>query len=141
MEAEFGAEHLIIEKKLWEEHIKSVEGILSECYILEGTVPRKVKDLQELLEFNNSRPHHVRLTSLKDVIVSTIFTVYNLGHHGIHDEPVLFETHVFGGDMDGYEERYSTYEEARQGHHNVVDMVEGQIFCLTEVQDKSKGDN
>ena len=52
------------------------------------------------------------------VRVSTIF----LGMDFVwHDElPLLWETHVFGGEFDGYQERYYTRQEALAGHERAV---------------------
>ena len=38
--------------------------------------------------------------------------------------PVLFETMVFGGEYDDYQERYHTYDEAEEGHKRIVEMVD-----------------
>jgi hypothetical protein len=31
---------------------------------------------------------------------------------------------VFGGEHDGYQERYHTYDEAEEGHKRICDMVD-----------------
>jgi hypothetical protein len=38
--------------------------------------------------------------------------------------PVLFETMVFGGEYDEYQERYHTYDEAEEGHKRICEMVD-----------------
>jgi len=38
-------------------------------------------------------------------------------------EPLLFETMIFGGEHDDYQERYSTYEEALEGHQRAIQLV------------------
>jgi len=53
--------------------------------------------------------------------VSTVFL--GLDHAWGDEEPVLFETMVFGGKHDQYQERYSTYEEAEEGHNRILQMV------------------
>ena len=45
--------------------------------------------------------------------VSTVFLVFD---HGWNGTPVLYETMVFGGTMDDYQERYETWGEAIAGH-------------------------
>lgn len=37
---------------------------------------------------------------------------------------LLFETMVFGGSMNGYTERYATYQEALAGHNNILHEAE-----------------
>ena len=38
--------------------------------------------------------------------------------------PLLFETMVFGGPLDGEQERYSTWNEAEAGHKLMVERVQ-----------------
>lgn len=56
------------------------------------------------------------------VSVSTVFLGLDHNHTG-YGEPVLFETMIFGGEHDGYQERYTTYEEAEAGHDKAVEMI------------------
>ena len=37
--------------------------------------------------------------------------------------PILFETMIFGGEYDGYQERYSNYEDSFIGHKKACDLV------------------
>lgn len=57
-----------------------------------------------------------------NIRVSTIFLGID---HGFGDEgpPLLFETMVFGGPADSTMERYSTWNEAEQGHEAIVETV------------------
>jgi len=52
------------------------------------------------------------------VTVSTVFIVYD--HQFGDGPPLLFETMVFNGDHDGWQDRYPTWEEAEAGHAAVV---------------------
>jgi len=57
------------------------------------------------------------------VRVSTVFL--GLGHGwGTTDAPLLFETMVFGGKLDGVCERYASRADALTGHAVVVARVE-----------------
>lgn len=58
---------------------------------------------------------------MPDVEVSTVF----LGtDHGFWtDHSILYETMVFGGQHDGYQQRYETKEQALRGHDMVKMMV------------------
>lgn len=58
---------------------------------------------------------HVGLTEKGDVTVSTVFL--GLDHSLGAGRPLLFETMVFGGSDDQWQERYQTYEQAIAGHH------------------------
>lgn len=58
---------------------------------------------------------HVKLTEFKNRDrVSTVFL--SLDHNWGDGPPILFETMIFGGEHDGYQERYRTWEEAEEGH-------------------------
>ena len=37
--------------------------------------------------------------------------------------PLLFETMIFGGPHDGYQERYTFWDEAEAGHAKALGMV------------------
>ena len=71
----------------------------------------------------NKDARRVALTKVaKDVEVSTVFLGLD---HNFCDEgnPVLFETLVFGGSMNGEMYRYENWIEAEQGHQEMVDKV------------------
>lgn len=50
--------------------------------------------------------------------VSTVFL--GLNHNYGDGPPLIFETMIFGGPMDQYQDRYSTEEEAMAGHNFAV---------------------
>jgi hypothetical protein len=62
---------------------------------------------------------------IDSVRVSTVFL--GLDHSFCGGPPLLWETMVFGGEHDGYQERYHTREEAIEGHKLAVEMVKGEI--------------
>lgn len=57
-----------------------------------------------------------------DVEVSTVFLGSN--HRFGEGPPLVFETMVFGGELDEEMMRYSTYDEAEAGHKAMVARVE-----------------
>ena len=57
------------------------------------------------------------------VKISTVFL--GLDHNFGAGKPLLFETMIFGGKHDGYQERYSTYKEAEKGHQKALNLVKG----------------
>ena len=57
-----------------------------------------------------------------DVLVSTVFL--GLNHRFGDGPPLLFETLVFGGPLDGEMDRYSTWDEAVAGHNAIVARVQ-----------------
>lgn len=55
---------------------------------------------------------------IEEVRTSTTFLALD---HSLGDgEPVLFETMVFGGVNNGYQERYTSYELAMAGHQRIA---------------------
>lgn len=62
-----------------------------------------------------------RDTVFDGVDVSTVFLGLDHGFNG--GAPVLWETMVFGGEHDEYQERYNTKEQALEGHERIIDMV------------------
>lgn len=78
----------------------------------------------ELMELRLSDPNYKRVakTIVGDAEVSTVWL--GLDHSYFDDSPpLIFETLVFGGKHDQHMVRYSTEEEAREGHARVVRMV------------------
>jgi hypothetical protein len=57
-----------------------------------------------------------------EVLVSTVFLGFN---HNFKEggKPILWETKVFGGDLDGDGERYSSKFDAEEGHERMVEHV------------------
>ena len=56
--------------------------------------------------------------------ISTVFL--GIDHQfGMGSPPILFETMVFGGELDQEQERYCTYREAEEGHKRWVAKAKG----------------
>lgn len=65
----------------------------------------------------------LRRTNTWDAIVSTVFLVFDHATPLLGDGPhvpLLFETMVFGGEHDGYQRRYATYDDAIAQHDRVA---------------------
>lgn len=63
---------------------------------------------------------HVASDTFGDVTISTVFLGLD---HGWNDIPVVFETMIFGGEHDQYQERYTNWLDAELGHGLAVLMV------------------
>ena len=68
----------------------------------------------------NRRVQSTKLPEL-NASVSTVFL--GLDHQWGVGPPILFETMIFGSDLDGYQERYSTWDEAVKGHKIAVELL------------------
>lgn len=53
--------------------------------------------------------------------VSTVWM--GMDHSFGRGPPLIFETMIFGGPLDGYQDRYSTVDEARAGHIEALAKV------------------
>lgn len=78
-------------------------------------------------------PESIRVarTEIDDVIVSTVHLGINHSYM-LRDPPLIFETLVFGSDLDGEMYRYSTKEDAEEGHERVVELVRLEIAARSE---------
>lgn len=77
-------------------------------------------------EWMASAERHVALDERGDVQVSTVFLGLDHNHWG-SGPPILFETMVFGGPLDGQQQRYTTWRAAEHGHRAWVERALGDI--------------
>jgi hypothetical protein len=79
-------------------------------------------DLMKWAHWFEKADRHVGLTLVGDVKVSTVFL--GLDHNwGKQGPPIVFETMIFGGKHDQYQERYCTWDEALAGHKQALALV------------------
>ena len=94
-------------------------------YILEGKIPKEVDDIIEWGQWFKENKRHVDQTDItEDIQVSTVFL--GIDHAFMGGPPLLFETMIFGGDHDNYQERYETWEEAEIGHQKAIELCGGK---------------
>ena len=96
-------------------------------YILVDKVPQLEPDLIKWATWFEKTSRIVALDNIeKDIRVSTVFL--GLDHSfGASTVPILFETMIFGGQHDDYQERYATYKQAEAGHKFAVQIAKGEI--------------
>lgn len=106
-------------------------------YHRDGT-PFAGDDVLEFAREFEAMDRRVALTEVTDKAnpdrtfrVSTVFLVLNHQYSG--GPPLIFETMVFGasGDDEGWQDRYSTEQQARQGHTTAV--MEFAAKCVDPV--------
>lgn len=81
-----------------------------------------IKSTDDVLEWTrwfSLADRHVEMTEAGGGKVSTVFIGLDYGTFG-DGQPLLYETMVFGGVMDGYVRRYTSRRAAREGHEEVV---------------------
>ena len=88
-------------------------------YILDGKTPIPCFDSAkwDLSKLNGI----VGKDQFGGVSVSTVFL--GMDHSFGGGTPVLFETMIFGGEHDQYQERYCTWDEAEKGHQIACELV------------------
>jgi hypothetical protein len=69
------------------------------------------------------KPSAVAKTQIHDVSISTIFL--GLDHSYGEGPPIVFETMIFGGKFDQEQWRYSSFDDAVEGHTSAVKLVMG----------------
>lgn len=92
-------------------------------FVLEGELIRPAKTRRELAEcLGDGEQRTIAYDEGEDWMVSTVFLP--LCHSFRADgTAIVFETMVFGGPLDGYQDRYPTWEAALTGHREMVERV------------------
>lgn len=91
-------------------------------YILEGKTPVICDDTTAWNQWFHTHNRSIAKTRVGDLEVSTVFL--GLDHQWKKDGPkLLFETMIFDGERGTGEIRYSTWEQAIQGHNRVVEEI------------------
>lgn len=87
-------------------------------YYIMNEVTKEPKEIADLLEWAESAKGVSRVASdlIGDVHVSTVF----IGIDDLITERPYFETMIFGGPLDMYQERCSTWDEAVVQHAEAV---------------------
>jgi hypothetical protein len=89
-------------------------------YILDGKTPIPCFDITKWGS-QSKEDKTVGRDQFGDVSVSTVFL--GMDHSFSGGTPVLFETMIFGGEYDQYQERYCTWDEAESGHQIACKLV------------------
>jgi hypothetical protein len=98
---------------------------MSDKYVLDGHVVVPCDDLMAWARFfQDTEGRRVAQTEIGDVCVSTVFL--GLDHQFGEGPPLIFETLVMGGAFNDEVDRYSTWEEAEEGHTRMVSRVRDQ---------------
>jgi hypothetical protein len=90
-------------------------------YILNGKTPMPISNILEWAKWYETHNRTVEKTEIRGIIISTVFLGidHNYSKEG---NPILFETMIFKWN-DDYCERYSTWDEALEGHHKACQIV------------------
>ena len=91
-------------------------------YILKGKEPIPEPDAMEWTHWFHTAERHVADTLIGEVRISTVFLALDYSF-SMKGPPILFETMILGGEDDGFQRRYCTWQEAEQGHQEIVLFV------------------
>jgi hypothetical protein len=91
-------------------------------YILDGKQIVEEPDLIKWAKWFQAADRKVAHTEIGNSDISTVFL--GMDHSFDGGVPVLFETMIFGGALDGFQKRYRTWSEAEEGHRQAVAQVE-----------------
>lgn len=103
-------------------------------YLLdENKEPYEVSIEEAVKLYDDLEMKIVKQDKLDDgTFISTVFLGMD---HGWWDErknhnykPVLFETMIFGGEYDQYQERYTTYQKALEGHEQAIKLAKQKLI-------------
>jgi hypothetical protein len=103
-------------------------------YVLVGHAPVRAATLAEWIAAIDDRfkkasaygidPWQVAMTTVnEDVDVSTVFIGLNYNFFRPDGPPLIFETMIFGGEHDGFQQRCSTWEDAEEQHEEALALV------------------
>jgi len=98
---------------------------MSRYFILENGEPVPAADMRTWAlwfeDVSRSMTRHVGDDTIGEARVSTVFL--GMDHSWGDGPPLIFETMVFGGPLDGEQERYPTTDEAIAGHAAMCERV------------------
>ena len=97
---------------------------MSRWYILDNNnkpIPASITEAGDWLEEGSDR-RTVKRDEIGDILVSTVFL--GLDHAWTPGgKPVLWETMIFGGEHDQYQERYTSHKDALEGHEKALTLI------------------
>jgi hypothetical protein len=98
---------------------------MSDLYILENGVPVKARSTLEWGRWfeENKDQKRVAYDEMRGCRISTVFL--GMDHNWGEGPPILYETRIFGGEHDEWQERAATREEALQIHERAKALVGG----------------
>ncbi len=95
-------------------------------YILQNQKVVSVPTAKEFGEWVETADRVVSKSQVGDVEVSTVFL--GIDHQFYDGPPLLFETMVFGGDLDQMCLRCSTWDEAVSQHETILSEVLNRVY-------------
>lgn len=123
----YGLGRLVLEstRKIYDPNGDEVTTWIGTYILNEAHVPVPVSTRQWAGWFENAANRIVQQDTIKGVRVSTVFL--GLDHSFAGGPPLLFETMIFGGELDGSQERCSSWDEALEMHGRAMVAVKTSL--------------
>ena len=119
----------LIEHKIEQaqKQIDQGETVTSGKYILnEDREPVVEESLEKWSRWYETADVIIRKSMINDCKISTVFLGADHRLSSVDNTlPILFETMIFGGEHDQYQERYTSKQGALNGHERAVALVKG----------------
>lgn len=80
-------------------------------------------DLLEWVKYMETADRIVAKDKVEETTVLTVFLGINQNWGG--GDPILFQTMIFGGEFNKFQEQHTSYEEALKGHKRALKKVKG----------------
>ena len=101
---------------------------MTDKYILDlERNPIKEPNIMKWGRWFKKNERHIGDTKIGDIRISTVFLGLDHQFDIQPGSPVLWETMVFGGELDGEMERYTSLESAKYGHNKMVERVKESV--------------
>lgn len=97
---------------------------MSSYYDMDG---KPIERMDWIKRFVDDDARRIGSEDRDGVHVSTVYL--GLNHAWDDGPPLIFETMIFGGDHDEYQERYSTKAQAEEGHKRAVELAFGNVVA------------
>lgn len=99
-------------------------------YLLDENKEPYPVTIEEVIKlYNDPDMKIVQQDRIDDIFISTVFLGMDHGWNWINSpvhKPVLWETMIFGGKHDQYQERYTSHHDAVEGHQRALELVKNQ---------------
>lgn len=86
-----------------------------------GVRPVYMEEFRKLKKSPNRRVAHDQIGEA-DVYTSFLAIDHSF-HQGLNRAPILYETMIFGGDHDGFQNRYAYRYQAEEGHQKIIQAL------------------
>jgi hypothetical protein len=115
----------------WQENLLGGKFERSLRWIEVGGIPMPADDLEAWALWWTQEDRQVALDDVGEARVSTVFLGIDHGFLGV---PMLYETMIFGGPLDQYQERYTLREQAIEGHARAVSLAREHVLDEQQVR-------